>query len=457
MIARNAVVRSVCAVLMLLGPATAAAQSVRGRVLDAESGAAVASVRVELLLPDGVIAAAAVSGSDGGFQLAVHSAGEYRLQASHLGYRTATTSPFRMELHEQLLVDVTISAAAIPLEPLSITGRRRDPRHDPSVDGFYARQLLLPPIGSSRILTPLDPELASARDARDVLTWLAPSRVFRGTATTEGRGCLIIYWNGNLVPSEDIAELWLETPTDQLEGIEYYRTLTDAPLPFRTVPLYLMECPLHSVLALWSRTGYYGAPVRDLTPGSGRMNVAAVFYRVAGSNAPDAGAGFEVAGHWPVSRGIAAGLVLRRTGHNVPAATTEATVPEEGNLPFVTPPGRRPMTLWTGGLEGRLLLPGVGAVRPVLGARLLIAHRTLTLQSTSQGSADAPVTSWGRAVGVSAGAETMLLGRFALNVSAGHDRLFFDPYDDLERRWNPTASRWGGTSLRIGFGYAIQR
>jgi hypothetical protein len=441
-----------CAGLVLLWTAPLAGQSVRGRVLDDGTGRGLAGVRIVLVAADGRAAGEAVSSSDGLFQLAVRQAGDYRVEASLLGYRTTTTAPFHLAAQEQLVVDVTLATAAIPLEPLVIAGRRRDPRHEPTVDGFYARQLLLPPIGSARAIRRIDPEMVNAIDARDVLLWLRDPRSFRGS------GCLVVYLNGHMALSPEAAGAWLEAPAAMLEGIEYYREITDAPFPMRTIPIYLQECPRHSVIALWGWTGYYGAaPPPDLTPSPRRANVATGLYHLSGSGTPGMGSALEAAAHWPVVRGVALGLHARRSAHQLAPETTAAAVPEDWNWPYVVPPGRRPLTLWAAGIEPRLMLQRRGPVWPVLSARVQIAHRAFTLQSNSAKGFDVAITSWGQAVGVSAGGEVLIRERLAVHAAIGHDRFFFGPYRDIERRGNPTAARWAGTSLRVGVGYPLAR
>ena len=47
--------------------------------------------------------------------------------------------------------------------------------------------------------------------------------------------------------------------------------------------------------------------------------------------------------------------------------------------------------------------------------------------------------------------------RYVVQVAAKHDRFSFGPYSEIYRHWNRTSARWAGTSLRVGFGYALTR
>ena len=440
---------SALVILMLLCYAPLAGQSVRGRVVDAATGQGVSGVRIELLTADGSRASEAVSGADGAFQVAARTGGEYRLRSSHIAYRASTSQAFSLQELEQVIVDVRLSTAPIPLDPLTITARRHDARRDATHEGFYARQLTLPPLGNSRVITRWDAEMINARDARDVLQWLPRPR----------DGCLIVWWNGSPVMFPELATSWLETQSSHLEGVEFYRSIFDAPPTMRDIPPYLIGCTLHSVIALWSRTGYFPEPPPEpFRPPRRRINVAAAMYHLSGSDAPGAGAGLEAAVHWPVLYGVAIGLHVRRTAHQLTAETTHEMMTRLGSgSTYQLPQGERPLTLWVVGIEPRVIMGEVAGLWPIASLRVQVARRRLTLVSSASTHHAVPVPSYGGGIGATLGVEKLIKERFALLVAIGHDRHFFNPYDKLERRWNPTSANWGGTSFRVGFGYALER
>jgi hypothetical protein len=433
---------------------TVAAQTVSGRVTDAATGVPMADVRVVLLRADGSRVAETVSNRIGEFHIATWNPGPHRLEATHIGYRTTTSEIIEVGTREHVVVHLRLSATAIPLQPLTITARRRDVRDDATHEGFYARQLLVASSGNARVLTRLDPEMINARDAHDVMAWLpAP----RDRPFDRGGQCLSVYWNGQLLGDLELAEMWMATPAHMLEGVEYYRTATDAPMDFRGIPPYLYDCPHLSVLALWQRTGYYGDAPRDLTPSTRRVSLSAALYHVSGPDAPGLGAGLEFTAHWPILRRTALGLSVRRTDHTLSAETTGGHV-----HPFIAPfyrnpPGARDLVVWTGGAESRVTLDRALGVWPVIALRGLVARRTFSLESSSESARTVPMHSTGVGGGASAGIETVVGGRFALHASLGHERIFFEPYGQIEHRTRPTVAHWGGTTLRIGAGYALQR
>jgi hypothetical protein len=456
-----------CTAVLGLGPlnSRAAGQSVGGRVLDAETGGGIPDASVTLLRADGSRGATVLTGPDGSFYIPSRQTGLHRLEVSHLAYRTETTDEIRLVSEEEVLVEVRLTAAAIELEALTVTGRRRDLRQSATHEGFYARQLTLPPIGSALALTRNDPEMLHAFDVKDFLRWLPRARITRNAPTLgeradrTGQSCLILYWNGRMVPDSGEAAVLMDWPTQMLEGVEYYRDLTEAPSAFQDVPVYLLECPFHSVLVLWSYTGYFG-PTPNLGPSPFRLNLATGIYHLSGGDAPGVGPGFEIASHLPTSRRTAVGLFARRSSHGLPADVVAHLVPdrpERERWPYALPAGGRTQVLWTGGVEPRITLPPLAGVWPVVGARLHLAARTFTMPATTSDGRRAHIVSWGGGMGLTLGAEVGVGSRYVVQVAANHDRFSFGPYSEIERHWNRTSARWAGTSLRVGFGYALTR
>lgn len=431
-------------VLFGVGSVPATGQSVAGRVIDAATGEGIAGVRITMIRGDGARMTQVVSGDSGTFRVGATRTGLHRLEARHIAYPTVTTENFRLESEQLLVVDIRMGEA-IALEPLVVTGTRRDVRNDATHDGFYARHVSLPPIGNARAIGRNDPEMINARDAFDVMTWLP--RPF----------CLVVYWNGHMAASPGEAAARMETIQYDLEGIEFYRYIQYAPGHMRDYPGYLAECTRHSVLALWSRTGHFADLPPDTTPSSRRVAIASAAYHLAGPDAPGVGHGLEGTAHWPVNTRTAIGLTLRQTRHMLDAATTSTLTPPIVAPLFVTPPGPRPLTLLSGSAEVRALLQPRGRLWPVVAGRVIVARRSLMLVSSSDNGVAAHVTSRGYGLGGTVGGEVVLGGRFAVSAALGHDRVFFGPYSQIEHRTNRTSAHWGGTLLRIGAGFALER
>lgn len=433
------------------------AQSVRGRTVEAGTGRAVEGAQVSLVAADGKVVAEVISGREGAFQLLARSGGRYTLRAGHLAYLTVTSQPFDLADGEELVVDLSLPTAPIPLDPLTITARRVDPRIGSSIEGFYARAKMAGEgLSFGRVVRRIDPEVTSSSTVREVLRWLEPPN--RGESISQrSPGCLVIYWNGELVLSADQAQEWLDTQASFFEGMEYYRHPYDAPLAFREIPIYLQDRVSCSVLALWPKTGYFGDPPPDLLPPQERFSASAYFYRLEGKMAPAPGGGVEVAGHVGIRPNLAVGLHVRATAHQLPASVVRKTLEILEDPPFVLTQGRRPFTLWAVGVEGRLTLGRGKVLRPILAGRFDVARRALSLVANRFGHPSETVSSFGAGLGLAAGVEALYRGKWALTGVVNCDWWDFEPYQELERAWYTTKAAWRGFGARVGIGYALGR
>ncbi len=448
-------------ILALVTSAPAAAQSVSGRVISAQTDRNLPGARVALLTADGSRIATVVTGDDGTFYVAALNPGPHRLEVNHSAYSTLTTEIIELRPTEEVIVDVRLTAAAIQLDPLIVTARRSDHRQEPTHQGFYARQSGMPHMGSALALTRNDPEMFYSSTVHEVMRFVGSPRrsvvpQLDQSALPESMTCLVLYWNGRMVHSEDEALFLLGTSPHVLEGVEYYRYNSEAPPAFRDVPMYLMGCPLHSTLALWSYTGHFG-PAPAFGPAFARIDMTAGVYDLSGDAAPGMGVGVEASVSLPLWRRTALGLLVGRSAHQLPAEVVAHLVPEEWDWPYMLPAGDRPLTLWTGGVEPRVVLPAVGPVRPYAAARFLLARRSFTMESTSAAVSHVHISSWGGGAGITLGGEARVRGRYVAQLAVGHDRFAFGAYEDIERERNPTSGSWAGTSLRLGFGYGLGR
>ena len=127
------------AALLLAAPA--AAQTLRGRVLDASTGQPVAGATVTATTAEGRRAARAATGPDGAFSLQLRRAGPHRLSAERLGYRAATSGALDVQTRETVEVELRLSTADVVLDPLRVTARA-EPARDRrlATTGFYDRE-----------------------------------------------------------------------------------------------------------------------------------------------------------------------------------------------------------------------------------------------------------------------------------------------------------------------------
>ncbi|HEX2077209.1 MAG TPA: carboxypeptidase-like regulatory domain-containing protein [Longimicrobium sp.] len=114
----------ICAAL--LGARPVHAQTVRGTVVDAESGHPVAGAVVVLLDQDGRRHGAVLSGPAGEYRLDAPRAGAYVLRAERVGYQSITSLLLRLAEGETVVHRLEAGAAGIVLEPVQARGRARD-------------------------------------------------------------------------------------------------------------------------------------------------------------------------------------------------------------------------------------------------------------------------------------------------------------------------------------------
>lgn len=112
----------------LLGVAPAArAQapgSLAGLVVDANSGAPISGVRLQLVARDGHMVARASSDAGGRFQLGPIASGRYRLEASRIGYAQASLDA-AVEAGRTLQVTIALEPRAVSLDAQVVTASRQ--------------------------------------------------------------------------------------------------------------------------------------------------------------------------------------------------------------------------------------------------------------------------------------------------------------------------------------------
>ncbi len=117
------VLAALWAVAALLSIGSAAAQSVRGQVLDDSTGAAIPGARVDLLDQGGHALQQGVTAQDGTFRLSAPRPGQYRLTVRRMGYAPRTTPPLDLAVSDTPTVAVRLRTSAVTLAPVTVVGR----------------------------------------------------------------------------------------------------------------------------------------------------------------------------------------------------------------------------------------------------------------------------------------------------------------------------------------------
>ena len=97
----------------------------RGRVVDAESGAPIPGALVRLLEPSGRGVAAALADASGRYRLDAPGAGTYRLRAERVGFATAPAATVTLAEGQTLEHDVRAESRRVVLDAVVAEGSRR--------------------------------------------------------------------------------------------------------------------------------------------------------------------------------------------------------------------------------------------------------------------------------------------------------------------------------------------
>lgn len=124
-------------ILCTLLATPAGAQTVRGRVVDAGSGAPVPGAVVQLLEPGGRRVAAVLVDSAGRYLLTAPAAGTYRLRTERVGFATAAAATVTLAYGQTLDHDLRAESRRVVLQPVVARGTRRRCAGEPR-DGAQA-------------------------------------------------------------------------------------------------------------------------------------------------------------------------------------------------------------------------------------------------------------------------------------------------------------------------------
>lgn len=224
--------------VLLATVAPVSAQSIRGRVLDAEQGSGIPAAEVIVSRPGGVLAARVQSDSTGAFVVRLREAAGFWIRAAALGYTPGDSSWVSLEsAMEMVEVELRLAPGPLAVEGLTIVARGLDLRHRATFGGFLDRHTTALDVGSARVLSIDDPEMATAGNVGDVLKWLP----------TERAGCTVVWVDGVVQPFLDIERFVMQG----VAGIEFYVSQMDAPLEFRDGGQPCLAALDWTVLVVW--------------------------------------------------------------------------------------------------------------------------------------------------------------------------------------------------------------
>ena len=237
------------ALLLLLAVTPAAAQEIRGRLLEDATGLPIEAAAVTLVDEKGVDLGTVLTDSAGQFLLRLPTGGRYTLRAERLGYESVTGGPLDAATNDTIQVEFRIAADAIPLDPLVVIAQAKV-RYLDRV-GFYDRQRT----GFGYFLTRKDIRMRYSQRMTDLLRSIPGVRVVGRPPSQDvvmrGSNCLPQIVVDGVIARRggDRALMYIDDfviPMD-IEGLEVYRGASELPAEFGGKT---SGC---GVIAIWTR------------------------------------------------------------------------------------------------------------------------------------------------------------------------------------------------------------
>jgi hypothetical protein len=157
-----------------------AAQTVRGRVVDAATRAGLSGVGVRVVTADSLPVASGLTGDDGAFTI-LAPAGEYLVAMDRLGYESPLVGPLRLRAGGFVDVTLAMTSVAIPLDSVRVAVEREPQLRALQQTGFYERRKQ----GYGRLLERSDFPKGDLRTAADIFERMPGVRLFRGNGNAE--------------------------------------------------------------------------------------------------------------------------------------------------------------------------------------------------------------------------------------------------------------------------------
>jgi hypothetical protein len=246
---------------LLLAAAPAAAQALRGTVLDHRSKP-VAAAHVTVSAAAGTLVGDTVTGSDGQFAFSLPMVGRYVVRASKPGYTTTVTQPIAVVSGSDASVELRLQASPVPLDTVTVVAESVTVAQEiPYLAqvGFYVRKHR----GMGRFLTRADLDKTRSDRLTDALRGMPGVKIVctgqycdvqaPGAATSFTRGIcqqtvvldgVVLRMGGVSGGGQAVDELL--NPFN-LEGVEVYSSPSGVPVQFKG---YMSPC---GAIIAWSR------------------------------------------------------------------------------------------------------------------------------------------------------------------------------------------------------------
>lgn len=249
---------AIAAVSLVVLTPRAGAQEVRGVVRTVSDLAPVSAATIILLDNQDREQVRVESDSSGLFEATLTRGGSYRLRVERMGFAAYASEPVAVGRGEIVRIELHIAEAAVPLSPIQVVSRRRDP-HAPHAD-YYDRLDLYSRLGVGRFVTRDEIETRGPSDLRQVLEFGMGLHYERRRIRGVQVWLPVVPSGGRCIPAvflDGVRTQWIEDEVrfltaSLLEGVEVYRGAAQAPGVY-TDPT---GC---GVVLLWTQRGTSGS------------------------------------------------------------------------------------------------------------------------------------------------------------------------------------------------------
>lgn len=160
------------------------AQTIRGRLLDVQTGQPIDLGILVLLTADGDTVGMTASTPDGRFTFTAPDPGSFLLQAWAFGYSRRQEGVFELGEGGEMEIEFRISPLAIALEGMIVSVDRPRPNHPLIRNGFVRRYQL----GLGHFITPRDLERTAHFNTASLFRFVPGMRVVTSSESTAGGG-----------------------------------------------------------------------------------------------------------------------------------------------------------------------------------------------------------------------------------------------------------------------------
>ncbi len=224
---------------------------VEGRIVEAEGGAPVEGVVIELTDLDGARVALDLTDEDGAFSLEAEEPGMFFVRTSGIGYRPVRGGVFDVGPESRIEIEIRLQLDPVGLEEMEVEVEQEqtlDQMHPLVVNGFVERAAS----GRGRFLTPLELERSQHLDLPLILQRTGRVEIVNGlrgrTVAMRRPGGMcdpVVFIDDRRAPG---TEAWIGLNRQELLAIEVYRSAAEAPVGYGT---FGIDC---GVILVWTHT-----------------------------------------------------------------------------------------------------------------------------------------------------------------------------------------------------------